>query len=231
MIIGVSLQGKACSKCEEVKLFSEFNKNKDSKDGYRSECKTCGKKYRAANVKEIKVQTAKYRAANPEKVKEIQAKYRASNPEKIKERQAKWRAANPEKGRESCAKYRAANSEEIKEYRAANVKKIKVQTAKYQKANPEKFRAYCAKRRAAKLLAIPSWLTKEDYQAMEAICKEADRLTQETGIKMHVDHIHPLQGKLVCGFHCPSNLQILTESENCSKGNKFTPYVESELLV
>ena len=118
-----------------------------------------------------------------------------------------------------------------KEYRAANSEKERERHAKYQKANPDKSRAKCAKRRAAKLLAIPSWLTKEDYQAMEAICKEADRLTQETGIKHHVDHIHPLQGKLVCGFHCPSNLQILTEFENCSKNNKFKPYVESELLV
>ena len=186
MSLSVSLQSKTCTKCEEVKLFSEFSKDKASKYGYRSDCKTC---------------TAKYRAANPEKIKESCAEYLAANPEKRKESQAK---------------YRAANSEKIKEYRAAN---------------PEKFRAKNAKRRAAKLLAIPSWLTKEDYQAMEAICKEADRLTQETGIKMHVDHIHPLQGKLVCGFYCPSNLQILTEAENCSKGNKFKPYVESELLV
>ena len=134
---------------------------------------------------------------------------------------------------ERVAKYRAANYEKIKErhaeYYAANLEKIKIQKAKYQKANPEKFRANCAKRRAAKLLAIPTWLTKKEYQTMEATYKEADRLTQETGIKHHVDHIHPLQGKLVCGFHCPDNLQIITESENCSKHNRFTPYVESEL--
>ena len=179
MSVIVSLQGKACSKCEEVKTLDEFSRDKANKDRYRSQCKVCCKEY-----------SAKYYAANSEKVKEY------------------------------SAKYYAANSEKVKEY-----------SAKHHAANPEKSRAKCAKRRAAKLLAIPSWLTKEDYQAMEAICKEADRLTQETGIKHHVDHIHPLQGKLVCGFHCPSNLQILTESENCSKHNKFTPYVESELLV
>ena len=205
MIIGVSLQSKTCTKCEEVKKLDEFTRNRAHKDGYRSECKACNNeraaKYYAANLEKIK----EYKAANSEKIKDSSAEYRAANPEKIKLQKAKYRAANPEKIKERDAKYRAAN--------------------------PEKGRAYCAKRRAAKLLAIPSWLTKEDYQAMEAIYKEADRLTQKTGIKMHVDHIHPLQGELVRGFYCPSNLQILTEAENCSKGNKFTPYVESELLV
>ena len=205
MIIGVSLQGKMCTQCEGVKTLDEFSKDKAKKDGYQSQCKIC-----------CKESHARYHAANVEKIKEYNAKYRASNPEKIKE----YLAANSEKIKEYQVEYRAANVEEIKKY-----------NAKWCAANPEKNRAKSAKRRAAKLLAIPSWLTKEDYQAMEAINKEADRLTQETGVKYEVDHIHPLQGKLVCGFHCPSNLQILTKSENCSKGNKFTPYVESELLV
>jgi len=165
---------KVCSKCKEVKTLDGFGKMRDSKDGYRPECKACKKE-----------SNAKYHAANPD----YPAEYRAANPEKKKEYDAKWCAANPEKGR-----------------------------------------AKGAKRRAAKLLAIPFWLTEDDYKAMEAIYAEAKRLEAETGIKHHVDHIHPLQGKLVCGLHCPSNLQILTEAENCSKGNRFTPYVESDLI-
>ena len=34
---------KTCNKCGEAKEFSEFYKSKISKDGYRSECKTCNK--------------------------------------------------------------------------------------------------------------------------------------------------------------------------------------------
>ena len=150
--------------------------------------------------------------------KEYNAKCYAANPERIKEKNAKWCASNPEKKRESNDKYYAANPEKIKEYQA-----------EYRAANPEKGRAKNSNRRAAKSKAIPSWLTQEDWQAMEAIGKEADRLTKETGIKYEVDHIHPLRGKLICGLQCPDNLQILTKSQNCSKGNRFTPYVESEL--
>ena len=51
---------KQCSKCNEIKEITEFYKRKDSKDGYRNDCKKCRqevdtKKRRSTGVKEKRV--------------------------------------------------------------------------------------------------------------------------------------------------------------------------------
>jgi hypothetical protein len=78
-----------------------------------------------------------------------------------------------------------------------------------------------AKREATKLHATPKWLTGEQCREIEAIYILAREKSIEIGIEHHVDHIVPLQGKNVRGLHVPWNLQILTESENCAKKNKY----------
>ena len=91
----------------------------------------------------------------------------------------------------------------------------------YAKANPSKINAIGAKRRAAKRKAVPKWLTKEqllEIQWYYDTAKELQWLSEES---LEVDHIVPLQGENVSGLHVPWNLQILPESMNCSKGNKY----------
>jgi hypothetical protein len=60
-----------------------------------------------------------------------------------------------------------------------------------------------------------------DAEAMDRFYQEAKRLTQETGVRHHVDHVIPINGELVSGLHVETNLQILTASENSKKSNRF----------
>ena len=62
-------------------------------------------------------------------------------------------------------------------------------------------------------------LTREDHLEMAIIYDEARRITRETGVQMHVDHIVPLK---LGGAHHPSNLQVITARENLRKGSKWS---------
>jgi excisionase family DNA binding protein len=64
------------------------------------------------------------------------------------------------------------------------------------------------------------WANPEAIRALRA---EARRLTAETGIPHHVDHVIPLQGDFVSGLHVEANMQILTGTENIRKRNRFEP--------
>ena len=89
------------------------------------------------------------------------------------------------------------------------------------KANQSKINKYSANRRATRLNATPAWLTDKHRAEMAAIYKEAVAMEKQTGILHHVDHIVPLKGENVSGLHVPWNLQILTATENMSKGNRI----------
>jgi hypothetical protein len=78
--------------------------------------------------------------------------------------------------------------------------------------------AYVRAYQSRKKQALPSWA---DLKKIEEFYMNSSRLTQETKIKHEVDHIVPLQGKMVCGLHVENNLQILTKTDNIKKRNNF----------
>ena len=77
---------KTCSKCKIEKPLTEFSKNKSSRNGYRSECKSCSKKYRKANAERIKQYNKKYYQDNAEHYKE----YYQDNKERINKHRNKY---------------------------------------------------------------------------------------------------------------------------------------------
>ena len=80
--------------------------------------------------------------------------------------------------------------------------------------NPHIRRERNMKRRAAKRQAVPLWVDKQLTQDMY---KEADYLG------LQVDHIVPLMSDKVCGLHWEGNMQLLSQTENASKGNRYWP--------
>lgn len=91
----------------------------------------------------------------------------------------------------------------------------------YKKANPDKTQADTIKRRVSKINRSPKWLSDNELWMMKEAYALAILRPQLTGIKWHVDHIIPLQGKVVSGLHVPTNLQVIPAIENIKKGNKF----------
>lgn len=107
-----------------------------------------------------------------------------------------------------------------KQYYLRNKEKIDKRNKEWAKNNPAKHNAINMNRLALKLKATPKWLTKTQLKEIEQFYIQAYEMTQETGIQYEVDHIIPLKGYNINGLHVPWNLQIITKTENISKGNR-----------
>lgn len=184
---------KVCTKCKEAKPLSDFNRNKRAPGGFHRRCRPCSSADRAPRREtERKAQMAKYHANHAESL-EKQRQYQANNRDKYRAASKKWRQENPLMMRVVQGIWYSAN----KDKNAASAK-----------------RYYTRKRNRC-----PKWLTKEQHEQIERFYWTARWLTDNSGVRHSVDHIVPLFGKNVCGLHVPWNLQVLTASENSSKGN------------
>jgi len=159
---------KTCNKCLVEKNMADFYRQKVSKDGYLSHCKSC----RNATISLW------------------QQKNRDFVLETVKANAKNWYLKNKERKQEyvSC----------------------------YAKNNKAIVNARSAKRRAAEIKLTPVWADKQEI----AMWYEVAEVLSRSGVKFHVDHIAPLQGKNVSGFHSQHNLQVITASQNIAKGNR-----------
>ena len=131
-----------------------------------------------------------------------------------------WKKKNPSYAANWLKSYRANNPDYV-----AYVDKY---VAEWSKKYPEKVAAKGAKYRGRKLGAVPDSLADcpVEKQAIIDIYKECQELTKTTGTPHHVDHMWPLFDG---GPHWSVNLQILTGSENCSKGAKVDPDIKAKI--
>jgi 5-methylcytosine-specific restriction endonuclease McrA len=134
----------------------------------------------------------------------------AKNKEASIERAIQWKKENKQRASElNLASYH--RNKEIR----------KVQYKAWTQANKGKVLARVRKYELAKINRTPQWLDKDDGWVIQEIYELSYKRTKMTGIKWHVDHIIPLQGKLVSGLHVPANLQVIPAIINMGKGNKF----------
>ena len=187
---------KTCTHCHAEKELSEYGPSKLAKDGLQTQCRPClaekQRAYRAKNLESQREATRKWREGAKEHEQSYRKSYQLENREARIAACRDWREKNPEKNRQAQRNYRDNNKGKVA--------------------------AKNAKRYAAKMERTVGWA---DLEAIDAIYDQASHLTATTGIKHHVDHIIPMQGEMVSGLHVETNLQILTASENCAKGNTY----------
>lgn len=218
---------KVCSLCGEAKPETEYHRDARSSDGRTGYCKACNKTrasaWYAANLKKAKTARAAAYAANPEKAKARANSRRLANPAKVKAEKAAWFAANREKLRPARRAWAAANPEKRKTMAAlryaADPAKVKAINDAWRSRNPEKAKVIAVNRRARKRGAsgrhsaadIASLFSMQRGKCAHPWCRSL--LTK----KLHVDHILPLA---LGGSNDRTNLQLLCQTCNCSKGAK-----------
>ena len=180
---------------KKEKYKADYQKRKAYMKAYREANKEKAAAWRESNRQELKVYFKNRHNENKEKLSAQNKEYYEKNKEKI----IKKVSAYYEQNKESISKYKL----------------------EHYKNNQHIYVAASKKRKASRIQRTPNWLTSKDFEAIELVYAEAKNREVETGIKHHVDHIIPLQGKNVSGLHVPANLQIISATDNLRKSNRY----------
>ena len=136
--------------------------------------------------------------------------YNVLNKDKISLSNKKYKLANPNSGKITTAEWRRNNPSKLVEY-----------SDRWRNKNRNKYNAISASRKKRLRNATPKWVSKEELDKIRMLYTISGWITNNVGIEMHVDHVIPLQGKNVSGFHCLSNLQVIPAIDNLKKSNSF----------
>lgn len=223
--------------CKEIKLYSEFHKNSQSKDGYRSYCKKCRQEHRKNNKDKYQQREKEYYQKNREK-RILKAKeYRDNNKtqinnkrrqkyrndsgykEKILERNKLWSTKNSSLIKLKNKKYYKEHKEELlnnnrKTYEK-NKDKWKETRNIWRKNNIEKIYSLNHSRRVLERGLLRDFSSKDWINAIEyfdgkcAYCLREDVLTR--------DHFIPITKG---GNHVKNNIVPVCKRCNFSKQDK-----------
>lgn len=133
----IELEIKKCNKCGEIKSFSEFHKNPNTRDGHQNKCKKCANEY-----------AKEYRKLPGQKEKryEYDQKYYEENKSDILIRKHEYYEENKEeisiKDREYNKKHKEKRKAYNKKYRQENKEKLSIRDHEYYENNKDKVKAY-----------------------------------------------------------------------------------------
>jgi len=208
---------KQCTKCGVVKLLSEFYPLPTGKLGRRPRCKTC-------ELEGASEKTKEWYKNNKDKAATTRRQYAKENPEKVKSAHTRWVSRNKDRVLAIKAKYRNANKERLalaqKMRFAEQPDKRKATVKKWAEKNLSYVREKVHTRRARKICATSSWDEEFDRLVLNEATALAIIREEMTGVKWHVDHIEPLQGKDVCGLHNGFNVAVVPAVYNHKKSNR-----------
>ncbi len=193
---------KACTRCGQMKLASEFGRNRCRSDGLADNCKQC-----------VRFLNKQYRLNHPETARRAAKAWARENPGKA----ANWRRQNVAKISEVNRKWREANPEYHHQWR---------------KDNPDKERAHKCRRRDLKISSgerFTDAMIRFCHACWMDTCAVCNRVRDASvDPSFHIDHWLPLS----LGYKLSlDNAVILCPSCNSHKQGRLPQDVFSSSVV
>jgi hypothetical protein len=242
---------KICSKCKILKPQTDFFKQSTSKDGLKSQCKTCISEYYQSikhtskspeNIDRIKKNKARYRAKNSEKIKKSAKEYYEKNSDARLAYSKEYRNKNRELINERARERWNMNDKNLnkqREYRTKNKLKVNELAKKYQKEkrlNPvnktimnisRSIRSgltYISETKSSKTNDILGCSINEFKNYLSS--KFVNGMSFDNYGEWHLDHIIPISfGRTkeeIIQLNHYTNFQPLWKEDNFAKGCKLT---------
>lgn len=169
---------------------------------------------------------------NPEAKKQRAAEWYQKNREEVIERvRANYYKdvdASRQRGRDYAAENRQEARDRTKAWVQNNPEKKKAADLKWKKENQHIDHSLKAKYRAARRQACPPWVDDEHMARIHEIYRLRREISDRTGVVHEVDHIVPLQGKIVCGLHVWWNLRVIPREENNRRPRIWSDSVDTQ---